>query len=81
MDNSKYISCKTKLDQTYEEKANCSRIRSKRDWYKYEEKTKKSFPNLEKIPGYQNKIRNILKNGKEISDQKEVNNELFDWLL
>ena len=79
MDNSEYISCKTKLDRTREEKANCSIIRGKRDWYKYEEKSTKFFPNLEKIPGYQNKIRNILKNGKEISDQKEVNNELFDY--
>ena len=37
LDNSEYISCKCKLDQFCEEKANGIRIRSKYDWYKYGE--------------------------------------------
>ena len=41
------------------------------------EKSTKFFLNLEKIGTHQYKIRNILKNGREITDQKEVNNELF----
>ena len=48
LDNSEYISCKSKLDQFYEEKANGIRIRSKCDWYKYGEKSTKFFLNLEK---------------------------------
>ena len=79
LDNSEYISCKSKLDQFYEEKANDIRIRSKCDWYEYIEKSTKFFINLEKIRAHQKKIRNILKNGKEITDQKEVNSELFDF--
>ena len=33
--------------------------------------------NLEKIRAHQNKIRNILKTGKEIKDQKELNSDSF----
>ena len=77
LDNSEYISCKSKLDQFYEEKANGIRIRSKCDWYEYGEKPTKFFLNLKKTRTHRNKIRNILINGKEITDQKEVNNELF----
>ena len=63
------------LDLLYDEKANGIRIRSKRDWLEYGEKSPKFFLNR----AHQNKIRNILKRGKEITDQKEVNNELFDF--
>ena len=41
------------------------------------EKSTKFFLNLKKIGTHQYKIRNILNNGKEITDQKEVNNELL----
>ena len=67
--NSKYISCKSKLNQFYEEKTNGFIIRSKCDWYKYGEKSTKFFLNLEKTRAHQNKIRNILKNGKEITER------------
>ena len=56
--------------QLYEGKGNANRVRSKCDWYEYGEKSKKFF--LEKIRAHQNKIRKILKNGKEIADQEEV---------
>ena len=79
LDNSEYITSKSKLDQLYEEKANGIRIRSKCDWYEYGEKSTKFFLNLEKIRARENKIRKILKNWKEITDQKEVNNELFHF--
>ena len=79
MDNSEYVSCKGKLDQFYKGKANGIRIRSKCNWYEYGEKSTKFFLNLEKTGAHQNKIRNILINGKEITDQKEVNNELFGF--
>ena len=77
LDNFEYISCKSKLDQFYEEQENGIGIRSKCDWYKYSEKSTKFFLNLEKTQAHQNKIRNILINGNEITDQKEVNNGLF----
>ena len=32
MDNFEYTSCKSKLDQLYQEKANSTRIKSKCDW-------------------------------------------------
>ena len=35
------------------------------------------FLNLEKIRAHQNKIRNILKNETEITDQNKFSNELF----
>ena len=79
LDNFEYISCKSKLDQFYEEKENDIGIRSKCDWYKYGEKSTKFFLNLEKTRAHQNKIRNILINRNEITDQKEVNNELFPF--
>ena len=37
LDNSEYISWKSKLDQFYEEKANGIRITSTYDWYEYGE--------------------------------------------
>ena len=33
LDNSEYITCKNKLDQLYDEKANGVGIKSKCDWY------------------------------------------------
>ena len=48
-------------------------------FYEHGEKSTKIFLNLEKIRAHQNRIRNLLKNGKEITDQKVVNNELFDF--
>ena len=77
MDNSEYITCKNKLDQLYDEKANGVGIKSKCDWYQYGEKSTKFFLNLEKIRPHQSKARNILKNRKAIIDQMEVNNQLF----
>ena len=77
LDNCEYVSCKSKLDQFYEEKANGIRIRSKCDWYDSGAKSTKFFLNLEKTRAYQNKIRNILINGNEITGQKEINKELF----
>ena len=75
LDNSEYNSCK--LDQFYKEKANGVRIRSKCNWYEYKEKSTKLFLNLEKTRVHRNKIRNILINGNEITDQNEGSNELF----
>ena len=48
-------------------------------FYEHGEESAKIFLNLEKIRAHQNRLRNILKNGKEITDQKVVNNELIDF--
>ena len=52
-------------------------MRGKCDLYEYGEKSTKFLLNLKKSRAHQNKIKNILINGKEITDQKKVNNELF----
>ena len=77
--NSEYIECKNKLEQIYTEKANGIRIRSKCDWYEYGEKSSKFFLNLEKSRANQSKVRNICKNNNEITEQKEINQELFNY--
>ena len=43
-----YLDYKNKLEQTYNEKANGVKIRSKCEWYEFEEKSTKFFLNLEK---------------------------------
>ena len=63
-----FIICESKFNHLYEEKANDIRIRNK---------SKMFFLNLEKIWAHQNKIRNILKNETEITDQNKFSNELF----
>ena len=77
--NSEYIECKNKLEQIYTEKANGIRIRSKCDWYEYGEKSSKFFLNHEKSRANQSKVRNICKNDNEITEQKEINQELFNY--
>ena len=77
LDNSEYITWKIKLDQLNKEKANGIRIKRKCDWYEYGEKSTKFFLNLKKIRPHQNKKRNIMKAGKDITDQKEAKNEFF----
>ena len=77
LDNSEYITWKIKLDQLNKEKANGIRIKRKCDWYEYGEKSTKFFLNLKKIRPHQNKKRNKMKAGKDITDQKEAKNEFF----
>ena len=77
--NSEYIECKNKLEQIYSEKANGIRIRSKCDWYEYGEKSSKFFLNLEKSRANQSKVRNICNNNNEITEQKVINQELFNY--
>ena len=79
MDNFEYITFKSELDQLHDGKANGIRIRDKCDLYEYGQKSIKSLLNLKKIRAHQKKTRNILKNCKEITDQKDVNNESFDF--
>ena len=51
IEDSEYIDCSIKSDKIYEQKINGMRIRSKRHWYEYGEKSSKFFLNLEKSRG------------------------------
>lgn len=43
LDNSEYITCKSKLDKLYVKQANSTRIRGKCDWCEYSQKIKITF--------------------------------------
>ena len=53
----KYDSVKNELNEIYDHIAEATRIRSKCDWYEYDEKSTKYFLNLEKQRGSQNTIK------------------------
>ena len=74
-DNPEYIHCKEELDKLYQGKL----IRSRCDWYEHGEKSSKFFLNLEKNRAIQNQVRTISCSDKEISDEKEINTELFKF--
>ena len=70
----KYLDCKNKLEQIYEEKANGIKIRSKCEWYKFGEKSSKFFLTLEKIYKiYKNVLTERLKFQKEDISLSQIN--------
>ena len=78
-DDPEYVHCKEELDKLYEGKINGAIIRSRCDWYEHGEKSSKFFLNLEKNCAVQNQIRTISCSEKEITDEKEINTELFKF--
>ena len=72
IENLEYIDCRNKLDKIYEQTINGIRIRSKSDWYEYDEKPSKFFLNLEKTRSRQSTIRNITKDKKTSHVIKEL---------
>ena len=78
-DDPEYIHCKEELDKLYQGKINGAIIRSRCDWYEHGEKSSKFFLNLEKNRAVQNQIRTISCSEKEITDEKEINTELFKF--
>ena len=72
VENLEYIDCRNKLDKIYEQKINGIRIRSKCDWYEYDEKPSKFFLNLEKTRSRQSTIRNVTKDKKTSHVIKEL---------
>ena len=55
-------------------------MRTRSDWYEHKEKLSKFFlKNLLKNCAIQNQIRTISCSVKEITDEKEINNELFKF--
>ena len=45
-------------------------------WYEFGEKSSKLFLNLEKNRAIQGQVRTILSNGKEITDESEINTHI-----
>ena len=78
-DDPEYVHCKEELDKLYEGKINGAIIRSRCDWYEHAEKSSKFFLNLEKNCAVQNQIRTISCSEKEITEEKEINTELFKF--
>ena len=58
-----YLDYKNKLEQICNEKANGVKIRSKCEWYEFEEKAK-------------NQVRTLLCGEKEVTDKHKINQEL-----
>ena len=80
IENLEYIRCRNKLDKRYEQKINGIRIRSKCHWYEYGKKSPKFFLNLGKTRSTQSTIRNITKDKRNLTCNKRINQELFDFL-
>ena len=55
-----YVECKNNLEQIYEEKANGIKMRSKCNWYEFDEKSSKIFLNRENQHALQNQLRTFL---------------------
>ena len=67
------------LDEIYEKKAKGIRIRSKCNWYEHGEKSTKFFLNLEKHRAIQSQIHSVIINQDEITDQDEINKQIFSF--
>ena len=79
VDNIDYKVCKLQLDEIYEKKAKGIRIRSKCNWYEHGEKSTKFFLNLEKHRAIQSQIHSVIINQDEITDQDEINKQIFSF--
>ena len=66
----------TDLETIYDYIADGIKIRSKCEWYEYEEQSTKLFLNLEKKLGVQNQVRTLIVKVKEITDPKEISNDI-----
>ena len=82
---------KQELDEIFDDIAKDSWIPSRYQWYEKWEKSNKFFLNLEKKPGIQGQIWNLIVNNKEISESTQRLNyfikpclkecrEIFCWV-
>ena len=79
VNNIDYKVCKLPLDEIYEKKAKGIRTRSKCNWYQHGEKSNKFFLNFEKHRIIQNQIHSVIINRDEITDQDEINKQIFSF--
>ena len=63
----------------YQEKANGIKIRSNSDWYKFGEKSPKSFFNIEKQHALQSQILTLLCDQNETTDKTQINHQLYHF--
>ena len=75
-DNPEYYECKTKLEDIYQIQVDGIKTRSKCMRYEFGKKSSKFFLNLEKNRAIQGQVRTILSNGKEITDESEINTHI-----
>ena len=78
-ENEDYLRCKLRLEEIYKTKANGVKIRSICNWYENGEKSSKFFLNLEKNCFVQNQIRKLIIEEKELTEQNEINNNIFTF--
>ena len=74
-----YLECKNNLEQTYQEKANGIKLRSKCAWYEFGEKSSEFLLNLEKQHALQNQVRTLLFDQNEIRDKNQINHQLHHF--
>ena len=74
-----YITKKAQLDQMYDNQVEGARIRSKCKDYELGEKSNKYFLNLEKHRAKMSSISRLVCDSREVSSQKDINNELHNF--
>ena len=78
-ENEDYLRCKVRLEEIYEIKTNGVKIRKKWDWYEYVEKFSNLFLNLEKNSFIWGQIYKLMIKEKELTEQNEINNNIFTF--
>ena len=71
-----YNHYKKDLETIYDYIVDGIKIGSKCEWYEHGEKSRKVFLNLEKKLGVQNRVRKLIVKEKEITDPKEILNNI-----
>ena len=77
--NIEYEICKQKPDAICEEKSKGIKIRSKCNCYELSKKSTKFFLNLEEHCAIQSQIHSVIMNQDEITDQTEINKQIFSF--
>ena len=60
-------------------KAKGIKVKSKCNWYELGETSTKFFLNIEKHPAIQSQIHSVIINQDEITDQDEINKQIFSF--
>ena len=78
-ENETFINTKKELDNTYDQKAEEIRIRSRCKWYEAGEKSTKFFLNLEKRHAQESFITSLYENGELINNNTGIERKIFDF--
>ena len=74
-----YAESKAFIESHFDKKTQGAILRSKCQYHEHNEKSSKFFLNLEKKRGECNMVRKLIKNDADITDHKEILNELHDF--